>query len=121
MRPAGSEGDNHSESTFVDAERLRELGIEVERDVALAPFTTIKIGGPADYFAIVTTLEQLKGSSAGRAPSSYRTFLLGGGSNMLISDAGIRGLTIYNRCRRVEFALRAPDEAADTRTGSYDL
>ncbi len=101
-----------SEPTFVDAERLLDLGIEVERDVALAPFTTIKIGGPADYFSIVTTLEQLKRLVAWARTVELPYFLLGGGSNMLISDAGIRGLTIYNRCRRVEFSPHPPDEGA---------
>ena len=81
--------------------------------MALAPFTTIKIGGPADFFAIVTTIEQLQALVRWARSVELPYFVLGGGSNILISDAGVRGLVIYTRCRRVEFvSVAAADEGA---------
>jgi UDP-N-acetylmuramate dehydrogenase len=77
------------------------LGITVEQDVPLAPYTTIKVGGPAQHFATVNTVDQLIKLVRWARRVELPYFLLGGGSNMLISDAGIRGLVIYNRCRQV--------------------
>lgn len=101
------------ETSPVDARYLRELGIEMERGVALAPHTTIKIGGPADFFAIVTSIDQLQALVLWAQHVELPYFVLGGGSNMLISDAGIRGLVILNRCRNVRFSPAGPPEAEE--------
>ena len=77
------------------------VGVEIARDVTLAPYTTMKVGGPADYFATVTTTEQMLKVSRWARAAVIPYYILGGGSNILIADAGIRGLVIYNRCRRV--------------------
>ncbi len=78
-----------------------QLGVSVRRQVKLAPFTTVKIGGPADYFAAVTTTDQLLKLVRWARSVALPYFILGGGSNILISDKGIRGLVIHNRCRQV--------------------
>jgi UDP-N-acetylmuramate dehydrogenase len=95
---------------MIDDRRLRELGIEMERDVALAPFTTIKIGGPADFFTIVTNLDQFQALVRWARSVELPYFVLGGGSNILIGDAGIRGLVVYNRCRHIAFGQRTAGE-----------
>jgi UDP-N-acetylmuramate dehydrogenase len=77
------------------------LGVQLRRDVVLAPYTTMKVGGPADYFATVTTTDQLLKLVRWARAAAIPYFILGGGSNILISDAGVRGLVIYNRCRQV--------------------
>lgn len=77
------------------------LGVEIRRDVLLAPLTTMKVGGPADYFATAATVEQLQGLVAWCHEVRLPYFVLGGGSNILISDRGVRGLVIDNRCRQV--------------------
>ena len=69
--------------------------------MSLAPYTTMKVGGPADYFATVTTTEQMLKVARWARAAAIPYYILGGGSNILIADAGIRGLVIYNRCRRV--------------------
>ncbi len=76
-------------------------GVEITRDMTLAPYTTMKVGGPADYFATVTTTEQMLKVARWARAAAIPYYILGGGSNILIADAGIRGLVIYNRCRRV--------------------
>src|SRR5258705_390912 len=69
----------------------------VRSQVALAPFTTFKVGGPADLFLETTSsdeiVEALKIAHAGKIPVT----MLGGGSNVLIADRGIRGLVIRPR------------------------
>jgi UDP-N-acetylmuramate dehydrogenase len=69
----------------------------VRRDVSLAPFTTFKVGGPADLFIETSSPEEivdaLKIAHAGKTPVT----LLGGGSNVLIADGGVRGLVIRPR------------------------
>ncbi len=78
-----------------------KLGVHLRRDIALAPYTTMKVGGPADYFATVTSVDQMTGLVRWAQAAALPYFVLGGGSNMLVSDAGIRGLVIHNRCRQV--------------------
>lgn len=75
----------------------------LEEQVSLAPYTTIKIGGPARYFTRVETPAQLQealqwASSTGTAP-----FILGGGSNLLVADAGWPGLIIKNAIPGITF------------------
>ncbi len=61
-------------------------------NVVLAPYTTFRVGGPADIFYEVISVEELK--SIVRRHRGERITVLGGGSNVLISDAGIRGVVI---------------------------
>ncbi len=85
----------------IDFSEPTELGIEIQRGTILAPYTTMKIGGPAEYFAVVVTVDQLLKVVRWARRVALPYYILGGGSNILISDAGIRGLVIYNRCRAV--------------------
>ena len=77
------------------------LGIEIRQGVNLAPLTTMKVGGAAEYFATVTTTDQMLKLVRWARKVALPYFILGGGSNILISDAGIQGLVIENRCRQV--------------------
>lgn len=77
------------------------VGVEVERNRPLAGLTSIKIGGPADYFATVSHPHQLLRLVRWARSVELPYLMLGGGSNVLISDAGVRGLVIHNRCRAI--------------------
>jgi len=77
------------------------LGIPISEAHPLAGLTTMKVGGSAQYLATVTTVDQLLKLVRWSRSVDLPYFVLGGGSNMLISDAGIRGLVIHNRCRDV--------------------
>jgi UDP-N-acetylmuramate dehydrogenase len=79
----------------------QQLGVQIERNVLLAPLTTMKVGGPAEYYVTVHTTDQLLKLVRWARGVALPYFILGGGSNILISDAGIRGLVIENRCRQV--------------------
>jgi UDP-N-acetylmuramate dehydrogenase len=70
------------------------MTLNIERDVPLAPFTTLGIGGPARFFVHATDVDQLR-DAAGWASANQRPLLiLGGGSNMLIADEGFDGLVV---------------------------
>jgi UDP-N-acetylenolpyruvoylglucosamine reductase len=66
----------------------------VERDYPLARLTTIRTGGPADYFAAVSTQEQLESLLRWAAGRELEVGVVGSGSNLLVADAGVRGLVM---------------------------
>lgn len=68
----------------------------IKTDVVLAPFTTYKIGGPADLFYEARTKEELIGIITKARQLDIPFFMLGGGTNVLIGDNGFRGLVIRN-------------------------
>jgi UDP-N-acetylmuramate dehydrogenase len=75
----------------------------LERDVPLAPFTTFRIGGPADLFFRARTAEELAQALLIARESEIPFFLLGMGANILVGDGGFRGLVIRNEADRIEF------------------
>lgn len=90
-------------------EEACNLGLEVIRNEPLARHTTFRIGGPADLFAAVSTTPQLAALAALAAEHRLPTTILGGGSNVLVSDAGIRGLVIAVQTREVAVRRGIPD------------
>ena len=66
----------------------------VRRDVPLAPFTTFRVGGPADYLVEARDAADLAAVVAVAARAGMPVTVLGGGSNVLVSDAGIRGVVV---------------------------
>jgi len=77
---------------------LEGLGEGVRFNVPLAPYTSFRIGGPADFFfEALSPWELIKAVSVSRS-LGIKYFILGGGSNLLVSDAGFRGLVIKNGC-----------------------
>lgn len=65
--------------------------------------TTFRIGGPADFYHAARTADQLVGALREAEAAGVPVFLLGGGSNLLASDAGFRGLVVRNAIDAVEF------------------
>lgn len=74
----------------------------LQTGVTLAPYTTYQIGGPADIFVEVTTVDELEHAVIAARESGMRFFLLGTGANILIADQGFRGLVIHNHADRVK-------------------
>lgn len=84
--------------------RLREAaGDALLTDEPLRHHTTFRIGGPADWFVAARTPETLVASLAAAHALELPVFLLGGGSNLLVSDEGFRGLVVRNACESVQF------------------
>jgi len=69
----------------------------------LGKHTSARIGGPADAFLIAHTLDDLRAAAGIAWQHDLPLFILGGGSNILISDAGVRGLVIHNQAEKVQF------------------
>jgi len=70
--------------------------------VPLAPMTTLKIGGPAEWYYPAQTKDELVLALRVARAAKIPLTLLGDGSNVLISDQGIRGLVVHNRANRIE-------------------
>jgi UDP-N-acetylmuramate dehydrogenase len=75
----------------------------IHENVALAPFTTFRIGGPARYFTDAPTEEALLDAIQFATAKSLPLFILGGGSNVLVADAGFAGLVVKVSIRGVEW------------------
>jgi len=80
------------------------FGDRVTSEEPLARYTTFKIGGPAEYFFDAKTSEELVAAIKAAREGNIPVFILGGGTNILIGDRGIRGLVIKNST--VEIAIR---------------
>ena len=79
------------------------LGQEVDKDVALAKYTSYKIGGPAKYFFIAQNNEDLVRAVVFAKKCKIPACVLGGASNVLISDYGFNGLVIINKAKDIIF------------------
>ncbi len=78
----------------LDSDRLRT-------DVLLAPYTTMRIGGPADFFYEAQTTPELVNAITIARESNVPFFLLGCGANVVVGDRGYRGLVIHNTARTI--------------------
>jgi len=74
----------------------------LEENKTLAPFTTFGIGGPARWYAHVTTEAEVAEAVAWAQQQHQPLFVLGGGSNLLVSDAGFDGLVLHVALRGIE-------------------
>jgi UDP-N-acetylmuramate dehydrogenase len=70
----------------------------------LARYTSLRIGGPADLLIAVQSAGSLRLAAELAWDHGVPCWVLGSGSNVLVSDAGVRGLTILNRARDVVFS-----------------
>ena len=90
-------------------ERLRTaLGKRATSGEPLAAYTSFRIGGPADLFVTAKSAAELVELVGLAREHGVPVSLLGGGSNILISDQGIRGLVIRNQSRGVNMRFIAP-------------
>lgn len=76
---------------------LPHSGVMIEPKTILAPMTTFRVGGPAEWFADPQTIEQLQESYQWGIDQGYPITFLGAGSNLLISDHGLPGLILSTR------------------------
>jgi UDP-N-acetylmuramate dehydrogenase len=91
-----------------DLQKIQRLAAELgagslRRDEILAPYTTFRIGGPADLFVEATSADILANAVLAARLSDVPYFVLGLGANVLIGDKGFRGLVIRNTAGGREF------------------
>jgi UDP-N-acetylmuramate dehydrogenase len=68
--------------------------LQIRKEIPLAPFTTFGIGGAARYFAVAATEEEVVEAVFWAKERGVPLFVLGGGSNLLVRDAGFAGLVL---------------------------
>ena len=66
----------------------------LQRDAPLAPFTTFKVGGRADWLVTVRSADEIRRALIAARDCELPVTVIGGGSNVLIADAGLRGLVV---------------------------
>lgn len=77
------------------------LGDRLKKDEPLKNHTTYRLGGPADFYFSAKSPEDATMAIKAAKEDGLRVFVLGGGSNILVSDAGFRGLVISYAARQV--------------------
>src|SRR5688572_7162634 len=94
------------------ARELEQIpGVKLKLAEPLARYTSMKIGGPADYFVEIASEAALADALRALERSGTELYLLGNGSNVLISDRGVRGavMRLTGGFKTVEW--RASDRA----------
>jgi UDP-N-acetylmuramate dehydrogenase len=87
------------------------FGDRLKERVPLARYTTARVGGIADALITINSKDDFVDVVSRLWNLDVPFLIVGGGSNMLVSDAGIREVVVYNRARQVKF-----DEASHTPT-----
>jgi len=83
---------------------LRRLfGERLQEGVSLARFTSSRTGGKADFLIDVRSADELRETASGLWGLGETFRVLGGGSNVLVADEGVREVVILNRARRARF------------------
>lgn len=91
----------------VDRQLTALFGDRVRRAAPLAPLTTFKVGGEADWLIDARTEDEVRGALKIGRDAGQPITILGGGSNVLVSDAGVRGLVV--RVRPMDVSQPSPD------------
>lgn len=94
--------------------------LPVRAGVNLAPLTTLRAGGPAEWFAKARSVDELAVYAEAAQARSVPTLVLGSGSNLLPSDQGVRGLVLLNVARRIDIDS-GREVVADTGCALQDL
>ncbi len=79
------------------------FGARLKTGVLLARYTSARIGGPADALLQVDSADELAYTAQWLWESGMPFLLIGGGSNILVSDTGFRGVVIVNEARKIVF------------------
>lgn len=80
-----------------------QFGDAVQENVSLAPYTSARIGGSADVLVTVKSTDELANVMQVIWSQGIPYYILGGGSNVLVSDKGVRGVVVLNRAKEVKF------------------
>jgi len=86
-----------------------QIGLQIEENVELAALTTLGVGGPASFFVRYTQNQQLHRALVWARDEGLASFVLGGGSNLLVADGGFRGLVLQPAAGRLETHVRGEE------------
>ncbi len=85
------------------------FGSKLQMDEMMGRYSIMQVGGPADYLVIIRDVRDLEESVRFLWEQEIPFILLGGGSNTLISDAGIREVVVINKAKEVKLLENDPD------------
>ena len=88
------------------------MSIKIQKNISLSKYTSFKIGGPAKYFCAVKNIEEIKEALDYAEKNKLKVLVLGGGSNLLISDEGFDGLVI--RIQNSKFKIQNSNIICDS-------
>jgi UDP-N-acetylmuramate dehydrogenase len=92
-----AEGAPAFDATALQTDIARRIGVRADRQTPLGKLTTMRVGGPADLVATVHNGFELRALVRFARSRNVPHVLLGRGSNVVISDRGVRGLVIHVR------------------------
>ncbi len=106
---------------FMQPDTLSDLrstfGNHMQENVPLSSYTAARIGGPADVLIFVHSTKELSQAVEKLWELNVPFLLLGGGSNVLVSDKGVRGVVIINKARLIKFDAKAESPTVDAESG----
>ncbi len=80
--------------SLLERELRERFGARLECNRPLADLTSFQIGGPADFMLTVETIDEVAAAMSAAHRAGVRAFCLGAGTNLLVSDRGVRGLVL---------------------------
>jgi UDP-N-acetylmuramate dehydrogenase len=95
MTPAAASSD--LDLVALSGEIARRVGVKAERNAPLAKLTTMRVGGPADLLATAHNAFELRALVRFARSRELPLTLVGRGSNIVVSDRGVRGLVVHVR------------------------
>ena len=113
-----SQGVNFQLSREQREELISVFGDRLSRSVPLARYTAARIGGAADWLLVVETVDQLIDAATQLWAMDIPFHVLGGGSNTLISDLGVRQLVILNQAKQIRFELEQKSPIVTAESGA---
>ncbi len=96
----------------------QKFGDRIRGDVPLSNYTTSRVGGKADALIVVESSDDMANVLKTVWELGYPYVLLGGGSNVLVSDLGFRGLVIINRAKAIHFEMEGDMPCACAESGA---
>lgn len=106
---------------MIDASALKQIrtkfGSRLQENVPMSGFTSVRIGGPADALLIANTAADLEEFATFLWDLQVPFLLLGGGSNVLVSDKGIRGMVVINRTSEIRIEAQSEPPTAWAESG----
>ena len=83
--------------------------MRISTHISLAPYTTLHVGGPAEFFVEIHSAEELVDAVTWAKKYGHPMSILGGGSNVLVSDDGVKGLVVKNEIGGISYREEGTD------------
>ncbi len=77
--------------------------LNIKENISLRPYNTFKLGGEAEFFVVIKSEEELLTALSEAQSRQQPVTILGGGSNIIVPDTGIKGLVIKNEIGGIEY------------------